>query len=32
VDPAPLRAALADLGEAVRRRRKRDAAPARSDP
>jgi hypothetical protein len=32
VDPAPLRAALAELGEAVRRRRKRDAAPARPAP
>ncbi len=32
VEPAPLRAALADLGEAMRRRRKRDLAPARADP
>jgi hypothetical protein len=32
VHPAPLRAALAELGEAVRRRRKRDAAPARPAP
>jgi hypothetical protein len=32
VEPAPLRAALADLGAAVRRRRKRDTAPPGGGP